>query len=249
MNKENKILKAVQFCAASLVYAAFIGFVIYRSATKNFDISLIFGYSDLLLEGMKNVLIISSLSLVFGMILGFVLYAMQKSSIYFIKSMANIFIEVMMGTPLLVLVFITSFFIGKAFNSENDYVLGILAITAYMGPYMANVYKSVINSIDRDQFVAMDLYGFTKWQRYRYIILPQIIKPLMPPLMNNLSYIIKGSSLLYLTAVTEIFYSIKLIQSKTFAFTEGYLVLWGAYLIITIPLSLLTGYVERRFTS
>ena len=66
--------------------------------------------------------------------------------------------------------------------------------------------------------------------------------------MNNFSYIIKGSSLLYLTAVTEIFYSIKLIQSKTFAFNEGYLVLWGAYLIITIPLSLLTRYVERKFT-
>jgi polar amino acid transport system permease protein len=248
MSKTRRIMKAVQFCAALLVYIAFIIFVIIRAKSNNFDIGLIFGYSDLLLEGMKNVLIISSLSLAFGMILGFVLYVMQKSRVYFIKSMANIFIEVMMGTPLLVLVFITSFFIGKAFNSENDYILGIAAITAYMGPYMANVYKSVINSIDPDQFVAMDLYGFTKYQRYRYIIVPQIIKPLMPPLMNNLSYIIKGSSLLYVTAVTEIFYSIKLIQSRTFAFTEGYLVLWGAYLIITIPLSLFTRYVERKFS-
>ena len=249
MTKNSKFFKAVQFCAALLVYIAFIIFVIVRASSKNFDISLIFGYGDLLLEGMKNVLIISALSLVFGMILGFILYAMQKSLVYFIKSVANIFIEVMMGTPLLVLVFITSFFIGKAFNNENDYMLGILAITAYMGPYMANVYKSVIGSIDPDQFVAMDLYGFTRWQKYRYIIIPQIIKPIMPPLMNNFSYIIKGSSLLYVTAVTEIFYSIKLIQSRTFAFTEGYIVLWGAYLVITIPLSMLTRYLERRFTA
>ena len=249
MNKTKPIIKAAQFCAALLVYVAFIALVIILVSPKNFNIGLIFEYSDLLLEGMKNVLIISALSLFFGMILGFVLYIMQKSEIYFIKSVANIFIEVMMGTPLLVLVFITSYFIGTAFNNDNDYMLGILAITAYMGPYMTNVYKSVIGSIDSDQFVAMDLYGFTKYQRYRYIIIPQIIKPIMPPLMNNFSYIIKGSSLLYLTAVTEIFYSIKLIQSKTFAFTEGYLVLWGAYLVITIPLSLLTRYVERKYAS
>ncbi len=249
MIKTKNISKAAQFVAALILYAAFIAFVVVRASTNNFNISLIFDYSDLLFEGMKNVLIISGLSLVFGMILGFILYVMQKSPVYFFKSFANIFIEVMMGTPLLVLVFITSYFIGTAFNSHNDYMLGILAITAYMGPYMANVYKSVISSIDRDQFIAMDLYGFTKYQRYRYIIVPQIIKPLMPPLMNNFSYIIKGSSLLYLTAVTEIFYSIKLIQSKTFAFTEGYLVLWGAYLVITVPLSLLTRYVERKYTS
>lgn len=245
--KRGKFSKAVQLCAALLVYIAFITFVVIRVSTNNFNISIIFEYKAMLIEGMKNTLIISSCSLVLGMILGFILYVMQKSSIYFIKSIANIFIEIMMGTPLLVLVFITSYFIGTAFNNDNDYFLGILAITAYMGPYMANIYKSVIDSIDKDQFIVMDLYGFTKYQRYRYIILPQIIKPLMPPLMNNLSYIIKGSALLYLTAVTEIFYSIKLIQSLTFAFTEGYLVLWGAYLIITIPLSMLTRYVQKRF--
>jgi len=49
------------------------------------------------------------------------------------------------------------------------------------------------------------------------------------------------------TAVTEIFYAIKLVQSKTFAFTEGYLVLWIAYLMITLPLTLLTKLIERRY--
>lgn len=241
--------KAVQSGAAFTIYIVFIAFVVIRASSNNFSIDLIFQYRSLLLEGMKNTLIISGYTLIFGMILGFVLYVMQKSKVYFLKSMANIFIEVMMGTPLIVLVFITSFFIGTAFGNDDDYMLGIIALTAYMGPYMANIYKSVIESIDKDQFVVMDLYGFSKYQRYRYIIMPQIIKPLMPPLMNNLSYIIKGSSLLYLTAVTEIFYSIKLIQSRTFAFTEGYLVLWLAYLVITIPLSLFTRYVQRRFAS
>lgn len=231
---------------AVLVYIAFIAFVILRVAPNNFSISRIFEYSGLLKEAFKNTIVISLFAVLFGTVLGFILYLLRESRIYFLKSAANIFIEVMMGTPLLVLVFITSFFIGEAFNYSEDYVLGILALTAYIGPYMANMFKGAIESIDPQQYVVMDLYGFTGFQKYRYIILPQIAMRMMPPLMNNLSYAIKGSSLLYVTAVTEIFYAIKIIQSKTYAYSEGYLVLWLAYLAITIPLTLLNKYIESR---
>ena len=240
------INKPIQFLLAVLVYVAFITFVIVRVTPDNFAISKIFEYSNLLKEAFKNTIIISLYAVFFGTILGFILYLLRESEIYFIKSVANIFIEVMMGTPLLVLVFITSYFIGESFNYRGDYVLGVMALTAYIGPYMANMFKGAIESIDPQQYVVMDLYGFTGYQKYRYIILPQIATRMMPPLMNNLSYAIKGSSLLYVTAVTEIFYAIKLIQSKTYAFTEGYLVLWFAYLAITLPLTLLNKYIESR---
>ena len=89
----------------------------------------------------------------------------------------------------------------------------------------------------------------TKTQKYRYLIIPQVIRILMPPLMNNFSLIIKGSALLNVLSYPELFYAIKVSASKTFAFTEGYVLMWGLYLIITIPLSQLTKYVERRFGS
>jgi len=240
------ISKPIQFLLAVLVYIGFVIFVISRVSHDNFSLSSIFEYSNLLKEAFKNTMIISIYAVLFGTILGFILYLLRESKIYFIKSCANIFIEVMMGTPLLVLVFITSYFIGESFNYSDDYVLGIMALTAYIGPYMANMFKGAIDSIDPQQYVVMDLYGFSGYQKYRYIILPQVAMRMMPPLMNNLSYAIKGSSLLYVTAVTEIFYAIKLIQSKTFAFTEGYLVLWLAYLAITLPLTLLNKYIESR---
>jgi len=242
-----RLLKTAQFIAAIAVYVGFIAFVVIRASSSNFNLALIFEYGGLLREGIVNTLIISAYSLLFGLVFGFILYVARESRIYFFKSLANIFIEVMMGTPLLVLVFISSFFIGKAFEFDDDYIIGVVAITAYIGPYIANMFKSAIGAIDRQQFVVMDLYGFTRYQRYRYIIMPQIIRLLMPPLMNNFSYAIKGSALLYVTAVTEIFYAIKLVQSKTFAFTEGYLVLWIAYLMITLPLTLLTKLIERRY--
>jgi polar amino acid transport system permease protein len=233
--------------AAVIVYVLFIGFVVIRVSSANFNPGQIFQYRELLLTGIRNTLIISAYALLLGLVLGFVLYLGRESQIYFFKSLSNIFIELMMGTPLLVLVFITSYFIGQAFEYHNDYVLGIIAITAYIGPYMANMFKGSIGSIDEQQFVVMDLYGFSRYHRYRYIILPQIFRVMLPQLMNNFSYAIKGSALLYVTAVTEVFYAIKLIQSRTFAFTEGYLILWAAYLCVTIPLTLMTKYLESCY--
>jgi polar amino acid transport system permease protein len=96
--------------------------------------------------------------------------------------------------------------------------------------------------------MAMNLFGFTPFQKYRYIIIPQVIRILMPPLMNNFSLIIKGSALLNVLSYTEIFYAIRIAQSKTFAFVEGYILMWLLYLIITIPLSQLTKYVERKWS-
>ena len=249
MNKNGKAKKALntlQFFGAALVFAGLIIYVSFRSGS-NLEFSLMFEYSDLLLEGLKNTLIISAWSLLFGLMLGFVLYMARESRIYFIKSLSNIFIEVMMGTPLLVLVFIAAFFIGPAFGYRNRYVLGIISLTVYIGPYMANMFKSAIDSIDKSQFIVMDLYGFSKFQRYRYIILPQILRRMIPSLMNNFTYAIKGSSLMYIISVTEIAYAIKLIQSKNFAYTEGYLMLWFAYLAITLPLTLISKTLERRY--
>ena len=240
------INKPIQFFLAVLVYIAFIIFVVTQVTPNNFSLSNIFNYSSLLMEAFKNTILISLYAVLFGTVLGFILYLLRESKIYFLKSIANIFIEVMMGTPLLVLVFITSYFIGQSFKYDNNYVLGVVALTAYIGPYMANMFKGAIDSIDPQQYVVMNLYGFTAYQKYRYIIMPQIARRMMPPLMNNLSYAIKGSSLLYVTAVTELFYSIKLIQSKTFAFTEGYLVLWFGYLSITLTLTAVTKYIESR---
>lgn len=243
---KNKIINTLQFFGAALVFVGLILYVSYRSGSV-LNFSLLFKYSDLLKEGILNTLIISGYSLLFGLILGFILYMARESKIYFIKSLSNIFIEVMMGTPLLVLVFITALFIGPAFGYKNKYVLGIISITVYIGPYLANMFKSAIDSIDPSQFIVMDLYGFTRFQRYRYIILPQILRRMIPSLMNNFTYAIKGSSLMYIISVTEIAYAIKLIQSKTFAFTEGYLVLWFAYLAVTLPLTLISKTIERRY--
>jgi polar amino acid transport system permease protein len=95
--------------------------------------------------------------------------------------------------------------------------------------------------------MAMDLFGFSSYQRYRYIIIPQVIRMLMPPLMNNFSLIIKGSALLNVITYRELFYEIAQMTNNNFRFVEGFLTMWALYLAITIPLSQLTKFIDRRY--
>ena len=245
----------IDIIAYVLVFIS-VGLFILRVASANssdFQLNLItdrFGF--LIFEGFINTIWVSLVVLIASMITGFLFYLMSISNIpYFgsyLKAFTNVFTEIIYGTPLLVIVVVSAFVIGPAFNIFQRELAGILALINYITPYMKNVYQAAFSSIGRDQYMAMDLFGFSSFQRYRYIIIPQVIRILMPPLMNNFSLIIKGTALLNVLSFNEIYYSIIIAQSKTFAFVEGYLLMWVMYLIITIPLSQLTKFIERKWS-
>ncbi len=238
--------KKLSYVAALLTIAAFIVFIVLRQQST-FQLGAFEGYGYLIGLGIRNTIIVSLIALVGSLIMGFVFYLLSISKMKYFVALVDVFTEIIYGTPLLVLIIVMAFLIGPAFGSFNRNVLGVIALVVYMTPYMKNVYVSAFSSISRDQYMAMDLFGFTPYQRYRYIIIPQVIRILMPPMMNNFSLIIKGSALLNVLSFTELYYSIRVAQSQTFAFVEGYILMWGLYLLITIPLSQLTKWVERKW--
>lgn len=239
--------KSISYVLAILTFAVFVLFIIFRQ-TNEFSLLPFATYQNLLISGFFNTIFVSLLTLIGSLILGFILYLLSISKVKYFNAIADVFTEIIYGTPLLVLIIIMAFVVGPAFNSFNRNVLGMIALTVYMAPYMKNVYKSAIASISQDQYMAMDLFGFTQYQRYRYIIIPQVVRILMPPMMNNFSMIIKGSALLNVLSYNEIFYAIRIATSRTFAFVEGYILMWILYLIVTIPLSLLTKAIERKWS-
>ncbi|XFA99787.1 amino acid ABC transporter permease [Candidatus Izemoplasma sp. B36] len=243
----NKFNNVIWYSLAILTVLGFVIFVVLRQTT-DFSFIVYKDYSSLIQTGIINTILISVISLLGSMILGFVFYLLSKSKIKYFNALIDVFTEIIYGTPLLVLIIVMAFLIGPAFNTYERNVMGTIALIIYMSPYMKNVYKSAFSSISEEQYMAMDLFGFTPFQRYRYIIIPQVIRILMPPMMNNFSLIIKGSALLNVLSYTELFYAIRLAQSKTFAFVEGYILMWMLYLIITIPLSQLTKLVERKWS-
>lgn len=239
--------KIVAFALAFATILAFITFVIVRQ-TGTFSLAVYEPYVNLIRNGLINTIVVSTVALVLSLVIGFVFYLMSISKIQYFRAFTEVFTEIIYGTPLLVLIVIAAFVIGPAFNSLDRNTMGYIGLITYMTPYMKNVYKSAISSISEEQYLAMDLFGFTPYQKYRYIIIPQVIRVLMPPMMNNFSQIVKGSALLNVIAYNELFYSIRVAQSQNFAFIEGYILVWVLYLIITIPLSQFTRVIERRWS-
>ena len=238
--------KRIAYALAITTVAAFAAFVVLRQQS-GFQLEVLAPYQDLILEGVLNTIIVSVVTLLGSLIVGFLFYLLSISENKYFQALTDVFTEIVYGTPLLVLVVIMAFVIGPAFGTFNRNLMGYMSLIIYMTPYMKNIYKSSIASIGEEQYMAMDLFGFTPWQRYRYIIIPQVVRVLMPPMMNNFSMIIKGSDLLNVLSYGELFYAVRIAQSKTFAFVEGYMLMWILYLIITIPLSQVTKYIERRW--
>ena len=241
--------KFINYTLAIIFFLALIVYVIFiRDA--NFTLQPLYeDYGNLIFQGILNTLYVSFISLFGSLILGFIMYLMSISKYFFFRALVDVFTEIIYGTPLLVMIILMAFLIGPAFGNFNRPFLGITGLILYISPYMKNVFQSSFSSIPKEQYMAMDLFGFTGWQRYQYIIIPQVIKVLMPPLMNNFSLIVKGSALLYVLAYSELYYAINIIQSRTFLFVEGYILLWGMYLLITIPLSQLSKWLERKLQS
>lgn len=237
--------KWIQNIAALAIFVALILYVLICT-TDNPRYDLILKDKVMLLQALWTTVYISMISLVLCMIAGFLFYLMLKSKVQFVRAVAVIFREIIMGTPMLVMVFLMVYVFGNALGISNKLGLGIAAMTLYTMPYVANSYESASAVIDHDQYVVMDLYHFTGVQKYRYVIFPQMIKPLIPALINHLSGIIKGTALLKIVSVPEISYILTVISSKNWASVEGYLVMWIMYLVITIPLSVLAQYIGRR---
>ena len=233
------------YLLASVVYLSLIIIALFFTV-DNPRYDLIFLDYKMLIDGFFNTVAISILTLIFSMILGFVLFVAERSKNNLVNAFAVIFNEIIMGTPLLVMVFLAVYVIGDVIFITDKFVLGVFALTLYMSPYIANAYKTAVAVIDEEQYIVMQLYHFTAYEKYRYIIVPQMIRPLLPSLINNLSSIIKGSALLKIVSVTEISYVLTVISSKNWAAIEGYYTMWIMYLIITIPLSLLAKYVAKK---
>ncbi len=242
-----KTKQSLTFTVVTVVFVVLIGLAL-AFTTDNPRYDLILEEKSQLTKAFFSTLFISIVALIGTLIFGFILFMMMRSKIVVLRAISVVFNEIIMGTPLLVMIFIVVYAFAQLVNLEDKLLLGTIALILYNSPYVANAYETTAAVVDDDQYVVMDLYHFKWWQKYIYIIIPQMIKPFIPSLINNLSSVIKGSALLNIISITEITYITTVISMKNWAVIEGYYVMWIMYLIITIPLSLLAKYLAKRLS-
>ena len=171
-----------------------------------------------------------------------------------LRTLSITYIEFIRGVPILVLIFTVALVIvpdvAGVFGFQNRSVPQewrvIFALALIYGAYLAEVFRAGIEAVDPGQMEAARSLGMTQVQAMRNIILPQAIRNILPALGNNFISMLKDSSLVSVLAVNDITYKARLYSGSSFRFRETYLVLTFLYLFMTIVLSLLLQWYERR---
>ena len=198
--------------------------------------------------GLSNTLKMAFFALIIAMFLGVIFGLMATSGKRTLGIFSRIYVEIIQNTPLILqlcFLYYTFAFSGK---SLGILMSGIIALGIYHGAYMAEVFRAGIGAIPKGQFEAADSQGFTYVQKMGYIILPQSIKIILPPMVNQVVNLIKNTSCLYIIGGSDLIsltYSFVTGASTGGAYAPAYIVSGVLFFIVCFPLSTLAGVWEN----
>jgi glutamine transport system permease protein len=201
----------------------------------------------MLLGGVKWTIIITIVGLVFGFILGTTSGLMKLSRSSLSRRIAGAYIESVRGTPLMVQVMFLYFGMPLALGMRiPPLTAGITAIAVNSGAYIAEIVRGAVQSINKGQVEAGRSIGLNRIQTMRYVIWPQALKRMIPPLGNQFIISLKDTSLLVVIGVAELTRQGQEIVADTFRAFEVWLTVAILYLVMTMTLSKVLQIVEKR---
>lgn len=188
---------------------------------------------------------ITVVSLILASVIGLFVALMKISNKKFLTWLANIYIGIIRGTPLIVQIMwlyfgITQIVVLSAFWA------GAIALAIHSGAYIAEIFRGAIQSIDKGQMEAAESLGMTKKQAMRRIIFPQAFKRSIPSLGNQFIIGLKDSSLVAFIGITEIFNLSMSQAATTFRQLEFYTIAGIYYLILIVIFTLITNKIEKH---
>ena len=212
-------------------------------------------YGNMLLVAMGRTLLLAFLGLAFGCILGmfFGLLSVVKNKVCNI--IAQVFVFVIRGVPMIVLAFFIYFGIPYLINTimgvGGGFTLsalqaGTACLALNCGAYMAEIIRAGIQSVDIGQMEAGRSLGLPYWKTMRKIILPQAIRTMIPSIINQFIITVKDTSILSVIGFPELVLAAKQVQANTFKAFETWAIVGVMYLIVITALSYIAKLVERR---
>ncbi|AHM56694.1 amino acid ABC transporter membrane protein, PAAT family [Peptoclostridium acidaminophilum DSM 3953] len=223
--------------------------LLYSFSKLNYNMrpETIYEYRYKFYTGFGMTVVISLFSLVLSLCIGTFFAVARKSRFLPLHYLSKFYVEIIRGTPLLVQIYVFFYIIATAFSLENRYVLGIVILSIFSGAYVTEIIRAGVESIEKSQIETARSLGFTSFQRYRFIIIPQVIRRIMPPLAGQFASLVKDSSLLSVIAVSEFTKNVQEVDSINFASIENYIALAIGYILLTFPISIISKKLERKF--
>lgn len=237
--------RSLSFLVA-LAALALVFYFSFHQLNYHWNWAAAFRYRQKFMQGWLTTIWISCAALGLSTLLGVTFALARRSSFLPLRYFSRIYVEVVRGTPLLVQILIFFYVVADAFGVQNRYVVGVLTLSVFSGAYISEVVRAGIESIGQSQIESARAIGLTPAQTYRYIIFPQALRNILPPLAGQFVSLIKDSSLLSIISISEFTLNAQEVNAYTFSTLESYLPLAVGYLILTLPLSIWTQRLERR---
>jgi len=173
---------------------------------------------------------------------------MKYSQSWYLYSPASALVYVLQGTPLIVQILFVYYALPELmpFLELNEFSAASLALSLNVGAYNAEVIRAGIEAISKGQFEAAQSLGLSKYQSMRFVILPQAIKIVIPPLINNVIALSKDSSLASAIGLLELTLTGQRISAETFLPVPVLTTIACVYLLITLVITLVT-YLAKRY--
>ena len=210
--------------------------------------------TPLLLEGIKLTIVISVLSLLIGMFIGFITCVMGMSKNPVLKGIAGVYIWIIRGTPMLVQAFIVYFgmpqliqkLIDPSFRIEA-FTAGLITLSLNAGAYLSEIFRGGISAVPKGQTEAARSLGLSKTRTMIKIVLPQAIKVAIPSMVNQFIITVKDTSILSVIGLADIVNKAKVYVGKSYQFFATYILVAVYYLIVISILMLISKYLEKKF--
>ena len=229
------------------------------------------GYQNILTalaKGLGVTLYVSLIAFTLATGLGLLFAMMRVSKHRWLREVATFYIEIIRGVPILVLLFYIAFVGAPALVSCANWLFtfpikldwmsaftvrdfnftwrAIFALMIGYSAFIAEIFRAGIESVDQGQVEAAKSLGLSRWQTFRFIVWPQALRTILPPLGNDFVAMVKDSALVSALGVQDITQLGKVYSSSTFLFFETYNVVAFLYLVMTILLSLAVKWLENH---
>ena len=199
-----------------------------------------------LLEAARWTVLLSLLAFVGGSLVGLPVALMRVSTFSMLRGLASAYIQLIQGTPLLIILFLSYFGLGIMGFKLVPIVAAGLSLTIYAAAFLGEIWRGCIEAVPRTQWEASDCLGLNRFQQYAYVILPQALRIAIPPTVGFMVQIVKNTSLASVIGFVELARAGQIVNNSTFEPFVIFTAVAIIYFALCYPLSVAARTLERR---
>ena len=199
-----------------------------------------------LVEAARWTVLLSLIAFVGGGLVGLPLAIMRVSSIGVLRAFASSYIQLVQGTPLLIILFLSYFGLGILGYKLIPLIAAGISLTLYAAAFLGEIWRGCIQAVPRTQWEASDCLGLSRAQQYAYVILPQAVRLATPPTVGFMVQIVKNTSLASVIGFVELARAGQIVNNSTFEPFVIFSAVAAIYFVLCYPLSIAARTLERR---